>query len=85
MLLEVRDRTGVKIQEAFMVLTNPQWFGVRRADRVWSNWWSFVLSPASSVTSIAIPETFATIHELAGCIDGYWLLSNHAFALHLSS
>jgi predicted dehydrogenase len=29
MLLEVRDRTGVKIQEAFMVLTNPQWFGVR--------------------------------------------------------
>lgn len=29
MLLDVRDRTGVKIQEAFMVLTNPQWFGVR--------------------------------------------------------
>lgn len=29
MLLAVRDRTGVKIQEAFMVLTNPQWLGVR--------------------------------------------------------
>jgi predicted dehydrogenase len=28
-LLGVRDRTGVKIQEAFMVLTNPQWLGVR--------------------------------------------------------
>lgn len=28
-LLAVRDRTGVKIQEAFMVLTNPQWLGVR--------------------------------------------------------
>lgn len=29
MLLAVRDRTGVKMQEAFMVLTNPQWLGVR--------------------------------------------------------
>jgi predicted dehydrogenase len=28
-LLGVRDRTGVKIQEAFMVLTSPQWLGVR--------------------------------------------------------
>lgn len=28
-LLAVRDRTSVKIQEAFMVLTNPQWLGVR--------------------------------------------------------
>jgi len=28
-LLTIRDRTGVKIQEAFMVLTNPQWLGVR--------------------------------------------------------
>jgi predicted dehydrogenase len=28
-LLAVRDRTGVKIQEAFMVLTNPQWLGIR--------------------------------------------------------
>jgi predicted dehydrogenase len=28
-LLAVRDRTGMKIQEAFMVLTNPQWLGVR--------------------------------------------------------
>lgn len=28
-LLAVRDRTGVKIQEAFMVLTSPQWLGVR--------------------------------------------------------
>jgi len=26
-LLEVRDRTGVKIQEAFMVRTHPQWLG----------------------------------------------------------
>jgi predicted dehydrogenase len=29
-LLEVRDRTGVKIQEAFMVRTHPQWVGTRR-------------------------------------------------------
>jgi predicted dehydrogenase len=29
MLLAVRDRTGVRIQEAFMVLTNPQWLRVR--------------------------------------------------------
>ena len=27
-LLAVRDRTGVKIQEAFMVRTHPQWLGV---------------------------------------------------------
>lgn len=28
-LIEVRDRTGVKIQEAFMVRTHPQWTKVR--------------------------------------------------------
>src|SRR6267142_1716202 len=28
-LLAVRDRTGVKIQEAFMVRTHPQWLGTR--------------------------------------------------------
>jgi len=28
-LLSVRDRTGVNIQEAFMVRTHPQWHGVR--------------------------------------------------------
>jgi len=28
-LLEVRDRTGVKIQEAFMVRTHPQWIGAQ--------------------------------------------------------
>ena len=28
-LLEARDRTGVKIQEAFMVRTHPQWLRVR--------------------------------------------------------
>ncbi len=36
-LLEARDRTGVRIQEAFMVHTHPQWVGVRelvRAGRV---------------------------------------------------
>ena len=31
-LIEARDRTGVKIQEAFMVRTHPQWLAVR--DRV---------------------------------------------------
>ena len=31
-LVEARDRTGVKIQEAFMVRTHPQWVAVR--DRV---------------------------------------------------
>jgi predicted dehydrogenase len=30
MLLAVRDRTDMKIQEAFMVLTHPQWHGVRK-------------------------------------------------------
>src|SRR5215216_2252392 len=29
-LLEVRDRTGVRIQEAFMVHTHPQWLETRR-------------------------------------------------------
>ena len=29
-LIEVRDRTGVKIQEAFMVRTHPQWLETRR-------------------------------------------------------
>lgn len=28
-LIETRDRTGVKIQEAFMVRAHPQWLGVR--------------------------------------------------------
>lgn len=28
-LIETRDRTGVKIQEAFMVRTHPQWLAVR--------------------------------------------------------
>ncbi len=28
-LIEIRDKTGVKIQEAFMVRTNPQWLAVR--------------------------------------------------------
>ncbi len=30
MLIEVRDRTGVRIQEAFMVRTHPQWLETRR-------------------------------------------------------
>src|SRR5262245_16507825 len=29
-LLDVRDRTGVKIQEAFMVRTHPQWLAARQ-------------------------------------------------------
>lgn len=29
-LIEVRDRTGVRIQEAFMVKTHPQWLETRR-------------------------------------------------------
>src|ERR1700741_1810280 len=29
-LLDVRDRTGVRIQEAFMVRTHPQWLETRR-------------------------------------------------------
>ena len=33
LLLEARDRTGVKIQEAFMVRTHPQWLGARDAVR----------------------------------------------------
>lgn len=36
-LLEARDRTGVRIQEAFMVRTHPQWLAVRdlvRAGRI---------------------------------------------------
>ena len=32
-LLEVRDRTGVRIQEAFMVRTHPQWLETRRLIR----------------------------------------------------
>jgi len=32
-LLEVRDRTGVMIQEAFMVRTNPQWLRARELVR----------------------------------------------------
>jgi predicted dehydrogenase len=36
-LIQVRDRTGVKIQEAFMVRTHPQWLSVRdwvKANRI---------------------------------------------------
>ncbi len=36
-LIEIRNRTGVKIQEAFMVRTHPQWLAVRdliRAGRI---------------------------------------------------
>ena len=32
-LVEVRDRTGVLIQEAFMVRTHPQWLGAREIAR----------------------------------------------------
>src|SRR5437899_10727834 len=32
-LLDVQDRTGVKIEEAFMVRTHPQWLGVVNAVR----------------------------------------------------
>ena len=32
-LLEVRDRTGVRIQEAFMVRTHPQWLRAREIVR----------------------------------------------------
>src|SRR5262245_42276601 len=32
-LLAVRDRTGVKIQEAFMVRTHPQWLKVKEIVR----------------------------------------------------
>ena len=32
-LLKVRDRTGVKIQEAFIVRTNPQWLGALQVVR----------------------------------------------------
>ncbi len=32
-LLDVRDRTGVRIQEAFMVRTHPQWLETRRLIR----------------------------------------------------
>jgi predicted dehydrogenase len=32
-LIEVRDRTGVRIQEAFMVRTHPQWLETRRLVR----------------------------------------------------
>lgn len=32
-LIAVRDRTGVKVQEAFMVLTHPQWLGTRELIR----------------------------------------------------
>src|SRR5215212_8893799 len=38
-LIEVRDRTGVRIQEAFMVRTHPQWLATRnliRAGRIGS-------------------------------------------------
>jgi len=32
-LIEVRDRTGVRVQEAFMVRTHPQWLETRRLIR----------------------------------------------------
>ena len=32
-LIDVRDRTGVRIQEAFMVRTHPQWLETRRLIR----------------------------------------------------
>jgi predicted dehydrogenase len=53
-LLAVRDRTGVKIQEAFMVLTNPQWLGVRG------------LIQSGRIGDLRSINGFATILELAG-------------------
>jgi predicted dehydrogenase len=32
-LIEIRDKTGIKIQEAFMVLTHPKWLAVRELIR----------------------------------------------------
>src|ERR1044072_200571 len=41
LLIDVRDRTGVRIQEAFMVRTHPQWLETRRlihSGRIGSVW-----------------------------------------------
>ena len=37
-LIAVRDRTGVKISEAFMVRTHPQWLRARELIRIGSDW-----------------------------------------------
>ena len=58
-LLEVRDRTGVQIQEAFMVRTHPQWLKARSwCGRARSA--TCARSSASSATSTTIRRTSAT-------------------------
>ena len=60
-LLEVRDRTGVRIQEAFMVRTHPQWrhakalgdSGELGEARAISGWFSYYNDDAVNVRNIA--------------------------------
>jgi len=64
-LLEVRARTGVKIGEAFMIRTYPQWLRVRELTNGESA--HFAPWPDSSATTTSIQRTFAiTLRAAAG-------------------
>lgn len=64
-LIAARDRTGVRIGEAFMVRTHPQWLraGNWRAPALSEN---FTRSHARSATSIAMQPIFAISPRSAG-------------------
>ena len=59
-LLAVRDRTGVKIGEAFMVNSHPQWLRLRASSSTKAASDNCVPSSASSATSTSTPITSAT-------------------------
>ena len=76
-LLKTRDRTGVKVEEAFMVRTHPQW--VKAIDNGFAplTWSGQVKSARSglswdlSATTTAIRKTFVTYSSMG--VVGLWI------------
>ena len=83
-LIEVRDRTGVRIQEAFMVRSHPQWLKAARAGAGRTDRRAPLDARGTSATSTPTP---ANIRNIAGIrrrrADGHRLLSDQHRPIHL--
>ena len=85
-LLAVRERTGVKMQEAFMVRTHPQWL---RAQEIVARAGIGELpvdARDASATSTTTPANIRNVAEFGGGgADGHRLLPDQHIAVHLRS
>ena len=74
-LIDVRDRTGRKVQEAFMVRTHPQWIAARRSGARAAASATCAAWPGTSATSTATPANIRNVAEYGGgAPDGHRLL-----------